>query len=1010
MTTQKDFIINIRAKSEQAEDALERVNRKTLTFTDSLTRLSAKFIVLQYSIKLASEYLFKISNIENFKTIENGILGIASSYSTLYNMIDKTGKVMSSDIGFLHAIRLAKDDLEDLRVANLQTAATLDELIKAYQTALPIATRVGFTPEQTKAFTVRAVQAASAFDPELLRMMPEELRSLLTGNINERTSRLALVLGITPDDIRKHKANANDLFKFLMEKMGSLGIAGQYSMKTVSGVISNLKDAISLTQYTIFEDFVNALKNDLLDILNSLININKETGKIELTPEFKSDILFLKNTINGIAATIRLAVGFSKDAFITPISAVINALTGLYNFFGIPVDILSGGKTNFYQQTIKGFQSSGQNIKDIFTVQGSQKALDEIAIKGIRSVFKDAEVIPIRDWEYSKIREIINQKEKEKVKINGREISKYITNIIGDFLVVTINEQLLNLKTQLKEAKHIDDETQRKTREKLNDFWRVLNEYKNRHIFEDQDIIIRNLKELEATTSSVFAPYDEILRTDSSAKQAYEQAVKDARISLINKYYKQTIADLEAVIQKEAETTIENTISNKILSFSNSETYKTWEALHNIGRVSNEEYANRLTDATLKIRENIIKQFNDNILESFESYSKTINNRVRRDMTLKQRIAERTDEFLKSKEYLEYKKNIKYVGQDAVMLAQDIIGNIKAVEIERAIDAFDNIREETDKILQELSSKDYTTLEKMLDEYYIKKVEVIEKLNKNNISENEIAVKQFFNAIELKIQEYQKEGDFLSYADGFKAAITKLKDEFYSFKRFGEDLFLDMASSMQKTFSSVFFDAMTGKLTSLKSYLKSFFLSINQAMANFLSNIAMNKIMNNITTGLGFNNNSTGFLVNSLGSIAMAFGAPSSNVNTTRYSLYSLDTGQSLLGYSPYLSIPTKHTGGLVVKMHTGGLLPDEVPTVLQTGEFVVSRKGVKALEKLNSGDTSVLQQQSPVVVNANLNISAVDSKSIVDMVKRNKNVFTNLILQELAGNFQFNKALKNTI
>jgi len=72
--------------------------------------------------------------------------------------------------------------------------------------------------------------------------------------------------------------------------------------------------------------------------------------------------------------------------------------------------------------------------------------------------------------------------------------------------------------------------------------------------------------------------------------------------------------------------------------------------------------------------------------------------------------------------------------------------------------------------------------------------------------------------------------------------------------------------------------------------------------------------------------------------------------------------GGTLLGDSWTIG----HTGGhvtaagIIPRYHVGGLAKDEVPAILQTGEYVVSRKGVAALEKLNrgevagSGDTTV--------------------------------------------------------
>ena len=57
------------------------------------------------------------------------------------------------------------------------------------------------------------------------------------------------------------------------------------------------------------------------------------------------------------------------------------------------------------------------------------------------------------------------------------------------------------------------------------------------------------------------------------------------------------------------------------------------------------------------------------------------------------------------------------------------------------------------------------------------------------------------------------------------------------------------------------------------------------------------------------------------------------------------------------VNVPKSHSGGLIMhaggyvpRFHVGGLSSDEVPAILQKVEYVVSRKGIAALDKINSG------------------------------------------------------------
>lgn len=62
------------------------------------------------------------------------------------------------------------------------------------------------------------------------------------------------------------------------------------------------------------------------------------------------------------------------------------------------------------------------------------------------------------------------------------------------------------------------------------------------------------------------------------------------------------------------------------------------------------------------------------------------------------------------------------------------------------------------------------------------------------------------------------------------------------------------------------------------------------------------------------------------------------------------------------------HEGGFVPRFHFGGLSDDEVPAILQRGEYVVSRKGVATMDAINQGRVSGGQPNVSVVLNVQNN------------------------------------------
>ena len=70
------------------------------------------------------------------------------------------------------------------------------------------------------------------------------------------------------------------------------------------------------------------------------------------------------------------------------------------------------------------------------------------------------------------------------------------------------------------------------------------------------------------------------------------------------------------------------------------------------------------------------------------------------------------------------------------------------------------------------------------------------------------------------------------------------------------------------------------------------------------------------------------------------------------------------------------HSGGGVPRFHSGGgfnsgLQPDERPAILQTGEFVISRKGVAALASINKGEAGNMTNVN--LGGVTLNVSGVN-------------------------------------
>lgn len=185
---------------------------------------------------------FVQTGLEFNKTIEIVTLGIGSLISAQTTMTDSNGQLVEGIDKFRNAQMLATEQVQKLRIAGLATTATTQELTYVFQQAVGVGLRWGMTLDQIRTLSVRMAQAASALGMPMVQLN-EEIRSLLSGTINMRNTRIAVALGITNAQIRTAQ-HAGTLFDTINKKLEAFAIAGETTAKSFAGVMSNIREAI----------------------------------------------------------------------------------------------------------------------------------------------------------------------------------------------------------------------------------------------------------------------------------------------------------------------------------------------------------------------------------------------------------------------------------------------------------------------------------------------------------------------------------------------------------------------------------------------------------------------------------------------------------------------------------------------------------------------------------------------------------------------------------------------
>jgi len=225
-------------------------------------------------------------------------------------------------------------------------------------------------------------------------------------------------------------------------------------------------------------------------------------------------------------------------------------------------------------------------------------------------------------------------------------------------------------------------------------------------------------------------------------------------------------------------------------------------------------------------------------------------------------------------------------------------------------------------------------------------------------------------------------GGGVGFWDGFGAGLAETQIAMSNWAEAGKTMANSLYTSFSSTFDSMFNDAFQGNLKKASDYFRSWCVQIGQMFSKLISQMIANEMMFGSTTGTG-----TGGLA---GALKNMFGGSSGGVNNTGMSNMEFDTGA---GYGEYM-----HDGGPIQKAHDG-LAVGEVPIIAQTGEGVLSRRGMANLAKLNGGQGG----GGGVTINITPVIQAWDANDVY----RNRQTIVDSITQDIMNNGQMRSVIR---
>lgn len=232
--------------------------------------------------------------------IETARLGIKSLVLALTEVRDATGNKAVGEQQIQIAGQIADEQVKKLRLAGLQTAATFQQLMGAFQQGIGAGSSAGLNLDQIRELTVGIVQAASAIGLPM-EQLNQEVRSLLAGDITADSS-VAKALGITNAQVKAWQQSG----KFVEEmnkRLEAFKRIGPEAATTWTATLSNMSDAVSLFLGTVTEGAFSRLKKSLQGVFNGLFD-EKAVG---ISEQFQG--------LADVASTVFSAIGnFLADA------------------------------------------------------------------------------------------------------------------------------------------------------------------------------------------------------------------------------------------------------------------------------------------------------------------------------------------------------------------------------------------------------------------------------------------------------------------------------------------------------------------------------------------------------------------------------------------------------------------------------------------------------------------------------------------------------------------------
>jgi hypothetical protein len=337
------------AAMRQHNTALRENAVRTHTSATATHLLVRRLIQLGTAITGARQFMaFIRAGFQFNETVNQATLGIATLITAQAKLYDSQNRLLEGSKALDAAMAVSEEQVTQLRVAGLATAATTEQLVTAFQQAVGPGLRSGLNLDEIRKFTIGVTQAASAIGLPM-HQLNEEVRSLLAGTVTYNT-RIAKTLGISNELISSWKQQGV-FAERLIQRFSQFSLAGERSMQNMTVLLSNLKEGFDVFAGAATKPLFDALRREgnaalvgFFDIPNAKI-ADKFQGIVKIAQDIFGSIgsLMTKAIRNAFGAAAQLSRYFEENrASIDGVIAGAKELaTQMGRVLGVTVEIIA---------------------------------------------------------------------------------------------------------------------------------------------------------------------------------------------------------------------------------------------------------------------------------------------------------------------------------------------------------------------------------------------------------------------------------------------------------------------------------------------------------------------------------------------------------------------------------------------------------------------------------------------------------------------------------------------